>query len=158
MRNVIIGAAVLLVSVTAAAVEPGGVLKPDSGLITKASPYSVAETIDRVEVAAKGVGANIYARIDMQELAKKNGVEVKANQLILFGRGKGGAHLLHAAPVSGIDLPFKALAWEDGDSKVWLTYTNGTYMEMRYDVKEAAKAVNNINETIEKIMGEALQK
>lgn len=137
--------------------DESGLRDKDSGIVTKPSKYSAKETMDRVEAAAKGVGANIFNRIDYQEMSKKVGVEVRPNQLLIFGRGKGGPYIVKEAPLAGIDLPFKALVWEDSRGKVWLSYTNGSYIDKRYAVKDAADSVKNIDETIEKIMGEALK-
>ena len=149
-------AAVLSLS-TLAFADESGLLAKDAGVVTKLSKYSVKETIDRVEAAAKGVGANIFNRIDYQEMSKKVKVDIRPNELIIFGRGAGGPFIIKEAPLAGIDLPFKALAWEDSQGKVWLSYTNGTYIDKRYSVKGAAKFVANIDETIEKIVGEALK-
>ena len=149
-------AAVLTLTAFAFADE-SGLLDKDAGIVTKPSKYSVKETIDRVEAAAKGVGANIFNRIDYQAMSKKVNVDVRPNELIIFGRGAGGPFIIKEAPLAGIDLPFKALAWEDSQGKVWLSYIDGSYIDKRYNVKDAAKYVTNINETIEKIMSEALR-
>ena len=148
---------VALVLSSHAFADESGVRDRDSGIVTKPSKYSVKETMDRVEAAAKGVGANIFNRIDYQEMSKKAAVEVRPNQLLIFGRGKGGPYIVKEAPLAGIDLPFKALVWEDSRGKVWLSYTNGSYIDKRYDVKGAADSVKNIDETVEKIMNEALK-
>ena len=137
--------------------DESGLLAKDAGIVTTPSKYSVKETIDRVEAAAKGVGANIFNRIDYQEMSKKVKVDIRPNELIIFGRGAGGPFIIKEAPLAGIDLPFKALAWEDSQGKVWLSYTNGSYIDKRYAVTGAAKYVANINETIEKIVSEALK-
>ena len=149
-------AAMLLVNGVALADE-SGLLDKNAGILTKSSKYSVRETIDRVEAAAKSVGANIFNRIDYQEMSKRVKVEIRPNELIIFGRGAGGPFIVKEAPLAGIDLPFKALAWEDSLGKVWLSYTNGSYIDKRYSVKGAAKYVANIDETIEKIVSEALK-
>jgi uncharacterized protein (DUF302 family) len=90
-------------------------------------------------------------------MSKKANVDIRPNQLIIFGRGAGGPYIIKEAPLAGLDLPFKAIAWEDSQGKVWLSYTNGSYIDKRYAVKGAAKYVANIDETIAKIMGEALK-
>ena len=149
-------AAVLTLTVFAFADE-SGLLDKGAGIVTNPSKYSVKETIDRVEAAAKGVGANIFNRIDYQAMSKKVEVDIRPNELIIFGRGAGGPFIIKEAPLAGIDLPFKALAWEDSQGKVWLSYINGSYIDKRYSVKGAAKYVTNINETVEKIMSEALK-
>ena len=156
MKKLLFVTAAILLSVNALAQE-GGLLGKDSGLVTRPSKYSVTDTIDRVEAAAKGVGANIFNRIDYQEMSKKVKVDIRPNQLIIFARGAAGPYIIKEAPLAGIDIPFKALAWEDSQGKVSLSYTNGSYIDKRYSVKGAAKYVVNINETIEKIMSEALK-
>jgi uncharacterized protein (DUF302 family) len=156
MNKLLLGIAAFLLSVNALAQE-GGLLSKDGGIVTKPSKYSVAETIDRVEVAAKGIGANIFNRIDYQEMSKKVKVDIRPNQLLIFGRGAGGPYIVAEAPLAGLDLPFKALAWEDKQGKVWLTYITGDYIDQRYAIKGAAKYVKNINETIGKLIDEALK-
>ena len=113
-----IAAAVLSLSVFAFADE-SGLLDKNAGIVTKQSKYSVKETIDRVEAAAKGLGANIFSRIDYQEMSKKVKVDIRPNQLLIFARGAGGPYLIKEAPLAGIDIPFKAPAWEDSQEKVW---------------------------------------
>ena len=160
MRAIIIanfaGAALLAASLTTAAQDGGG-LSSNTGIVTKASKYPVTETIDRVEAAAKGIGAHIFNRIDYQEMSKKVKVDIRPNQLIIFGRGAGGPHIIKEAPLAGLDMPFKALAWEDTQGKVWVSYTTGSYMDQRYAIKGAASYVKNIDETIEKLISEALK-
>jgi len=156
MKKLLFVTASILLSVNALAQE-GGLLGKDSGLVTRPSKYSVTDTIDRVEAAAKGVGANIFNRIDYQEMSKKVKVDVRPNQLLIFGRGAGGPYIIAEAPLAGLDLPFKALAWEDKQGKVWLTHTTGSYIDQRYAVKGAAKYVKNIDETIGKLVDQALK-
>ena len=136
--------------------DESGLLDRNAGIVTKPSKYSVTETMDRVEAAAKGVGASIFARIDYQEMSKKVKVDIRPNQLLIFGRGAGGPYIIKEAPLAGIDIPFKALVWEDSQGKVWVSYTNGTFIDKRYAVKGAASYVKNIDETIEKIVSGAL--
>jgi len=156
MKKLLLGTAAILLSVNALAQE-GGLLGKDSGLVTRPSKYSVTDTIDRVEAAAKAVGAHIFNRIDYQEMSKKVKVDIRPNQLIIFARGAAGPYIIKEAPLASIDMPFKALAWEDSQGKVWLSYTNGSYIDRRYSVKGAASYVKNIDETIGKIVSEALK-
>ena len=156
MRKFLLTIVAFVLSLNALADE-GGLLDKNAGIITKLSKYSVSETMDRVEAAAKGVGANIFARIDYQQMSKKVNVEIPPNQLLIFGRGAGGPYIIKEAPLAGIDVPFKALVWEDSQGKVWVSHTNGSFIDKRYAVKGAASYVKNIDETIEKIMSEALK-
>jgi uncharacterized protein (DUF302 family) len=156
MTKLLLLIAAIVLSLDAFA-EEGGLLDQNSGIVTKSSKYSVTETMDRVEAAAKGVGATIFVRIDYQQMSKKVNVDVRPNQLLIFGRGAGGPYIIKEAPLAGIDIPFKALVWEDSQGKVWVSHTNGSFINQRYAVKGAASYVKNIDETIEKIMSEALK-
>ena len=142
---------------SAALAQQGGLLDTASGIVTKPSKYPVTDTMDRVEAAAKSIGASIFARIDYQQMSKKVNVDIRPNQLLIFGRGAGGPYIIKEAPLAGIDIPFKALVWEDAEGKVWVSYTNGTFLDRRYAVKGAAKYVENIDQTIEKLIAEALK-
>jgi uncharacterized protein (DUF302 family) len=155
MKKLLVVVAAVVFSSYAFADE-SGLLDRNAGIVTKPSKYSVTDTMDRVEAAAKGVGANVFARIDYQEMSKKVKVDIRPNQLLIFGRGAGGPYIIKEAPLAGIDIPFKALVWEDSQGKVWVSYTNGTFIDKRYAVKGAASYVKNIDETIEKIVSGAL--
>jgi uncharacterized protein (DUF302 family) len=156
MKKLLVVVAAVVFSSYAFADE-SGLLDRNAGIVTKPSKYSVAESMDRVEAAAKGVGASIFARIDYQEMSKKVKVDIRPNQLLIFGRGAGGPYIIKEAPLAGIDIPFKALVWEDSQGKVWVSHTNGSFIDKRYAVKGAASYVKNIDETIEKIVSEALK-
>lgn len=109
-----------------------GVAHAGDNLITNPSKYSVAETIDRIKEAVTAKGMTIFARIDHAGEAKKAGLEMKPTELLIFGNPKGGTALMVAKPTSAIDLPMKALAWEDKDGKVWLTYNASKLLQERH--------------------------
>jgi uncharacterized protein (DUF302 family) len=103
-------------------------------LVIKPSHYSVADTIDRIESAVTASGMKIFARIDHSGEAKRVGLDMKPTQLLIFGNPKGGTALMVARPTVAIDLPMKALAWEDQDGKVWLTYNSPELLKERHGV------------------------
>jgi uncharacterized protein (DUF302 family) len=153
-----ITAALLLAGcATTSKVTHGGAFDTNGGIVTKPSKYRVPETMDRMEASAKAVGAHIFSRVDWQELSKKVNVQIPPNQLLIFGRGKGGPYIIKDAPLAALDIPFKAVAWEDSEGKVWLSYTNGTYINQRYALSSAAESVKDIDATIDKITAEALK-
>jgi len=140
----VFGIAAVMLSLSAFAfADESGLLDKNAGIITKPSKFSI--------------GANIFARIDYQQLSKKVNVDIRPNQLLVFGRGAAAPYLIKEAPLAGIDMPFKALVWEDSQGKVWVSHTNGSFIDTRYAVKGAASYVKNVDETIEKIMSEALK-
>ena len=106
------------------------------GIITKASPYSVPETIHRLTAILKGKGIKIFATIDHSGEAEKAGLPMPPTQLLIFGNPKGGTGIMLAAPLAAIDLPLKALAWQDSAGKVWLTYNDPQYLKNRFGLAD----------------------
>jgi len=101
-------------------------------VVTKPSQYSVPETIDRIEKAITAKGMKIFARIDHAGEAKNEGLDMRPTELLIFGNPKGGTALMVARPTAAIDLPMKALAWEDKDGHVWLTYNSPELLSERH--------------------------
>ena len=113
-------------------ITPG--LAAENGVANVASNHSVPETLDRLE-SAKGL--TIFARIDFSGDAARNGLELRPTQLLVFGNPKAGTPLMVASPSVALDLPLKALAWEDTSGKVWLSYNKPEYLGARHGVPEA---------------------
>jgi uncharacterized protein (DUF302 family) len=111
-----------------------GTAQAGTDLVTKPSQYSVPETIDRIERAVTAKGMKIFVRIDHSGEAKKVGLAMRPTQLLIFGNPKGGTAVMVAKPTAAIDLPMKALAWEDEDGKVWLTYNSPELLHARHGV------------------------
>jgi uncharacterized protein (DUF302 family) len=124
----------LYTSLAVAAVYTGTALAAGGTVVTKASKYSVSETINRIEKAVTAKGMQIFARIDHGGEAKKVGLAMRPTELLIFGNPKGGTALMVAKPTAAIDLPMKALAWEDEDGKVWLTYNSPELLHERHGV------------------------
>ncbi len=104
----------------------------DSTLMTKQSHYSVAETIDRIARAVTDKGMTLFARINHAEEARQVGLEMPPTELLIFGNPKGGTALMVATPTVAIDLPMKALAWQDQAGRVWLTYNAPALLPARH--------------------------
>jgi uncharacterized protein (DUF302 family) len=101
------------------------------GFISKPSPHSVPETIQRLCAFLKSKVSR-FALIDHSGEAEKAGLKMRPTQLLIFGNPKGGTPLMLAAPSTAIDLPLKALVWEDADGKVWLSYNSPDYLRQRH--------------------------
>ena len=86
-----------------------------NGIISQPSPYSVTETVDRLEAILQAKGITIFVRIDQRAEAKKVGLSLRPTQLLLFGNPEAGTPLMVAEPTIALDLPLKLLAWK------WLT-------------------------------------
>ena len=109
---------------------------PETGLIQVASHYSVDETRERLESVLAQRGVHLFALIDHSGEAEKAGMKMPPTKLLIFGNPKGGTPLMLAAPTLAIDLPLKALVWEDKNEKVWVTYNSPEYLRDRHGVPE----------------------
>ncbi len=107
---------------------------------TVASKHSVAATIDRIEHAVTARGMKLFARIDQAAEAAQVGLTMPAAVLLLFGNPRAGTPLMVASPTAALDLPLKALAWEDASGAVWLSYNDPALLTMRHGLAEAAVA------------------
>jgi uncharacterized protein (DUF302 family) len=107
-----------------------------SGLVAKPSKYSVAETMDRLEKVVKAKGITVFARIDHAGEADKAGLKLRPTQLLIVGNPKAGTPVMAAAQSAAIDLPLKALAWEDASGKVWLGYNSAEYLKQRHGIPD----------------------
>lgn len=111
-------------------------MPPANGLITHPSPYSVAETLDRLEAVLRAKSITIFARIDHSGEAAKVGLTMPPTQLLIFGNPRGGTPIMLTAPLSAIDLPLKALAWQDTAGKVWLSFNAPHFLQSRYGLSD----------------------
>ncbi len=105
---------------------------PSSGILDVRSHHSVVETLDRLESLARARGLLVFARIDFSGDAGRAGLPLRPMQQLVFGDPKAGTPLLVASPRAGLDLPLKALAWEDADGAVWLSSNVPAYLETRH--------------------------
>ncbi len=104
----------------------------ERGIIDVPSRYSVPETLARLHSILKERGMTVFALIDHSGEAEKAGLTMPPTQLLIFGSPKGGTPLMVAAPRLAIDLPLKALAWQDEHGKVWLSYNSPEYLQQRH--------------------------
>jgi uncharacterized protein (DUF302 family) len=107
---------------------------PDNGLIHLSSSYSVAETAKRLEESLLAHGITIFCRVDHSGEAQKVGLHMPPTELLIFGSPKGGTPLMLASPTVAIDLPLKALIWQDADGKVWLSHNSSEYLQQRHNI------------------------
>jgi len=121
----------------------------DNGLITLASHHAVKATIDRLDTAAKAKGLTIFARVDHAAGATSVGMPLRPTELLIFGNARGGTPLMQLAQTIGIDLPLKALAWEDAAGKTWLSYNDPAWLAARHGLAEQGA-------TVAKTLGNAL--
>ena len=121
----------LCVTTTAATVE---------GLVALKSPYPAKETMNRMEDLAKQRGLNVFARIDHAAGAARIGKTLRATEVLIFGNPQGGTPFIECAQAVGIDLPLKALVWEDTQGQVWLGYNDPSWLARRHGAAQCPAA------------------
>ena len=112
----------------------------EHGLTTIPSAFSVRETIDRLERSATARGLVVFARIDHAAGAAQVGLALRPTELVLFGHPRGGTPLMQERQTAGIDLPLKALAWEDAEGRVWLTSNEAGWLAQRHRLTAQSSA------------------
>jgi len=119
-----------------------GTLMTD-GLVTVLSSFAATQTMDRLEAAIKAKGLTVFARIDHGAGAASAGLPLRPTELLIFGNAKAGTPLMQANQAIGIDLPLKALVYEDAAGKVWLSYNDPRWLAHRHGL--GAVAVETVN-------------
>ncbi len=113
---------------------------PDDGMVTLESSYPVRETVDRLTAAPRRAGLQIFARIDHGGNAATIGMRLRPTELLIFGNPRGGTPLMLDGQTAGIDLPVKALAWEDDQGRTWLTYNQARWIARRHGLGAPSEA------------------
>src|SRR4051795_13016438 len=98
------------------------------GLITVSSSFGPEETMKRLEAEVRAKGMTVFARVDHAAGAAEAGLPLPPTELLIFGNAKAGTPLMQATPTAGIDLPLKALVYEDSAGKVWLSYNDPVWI------------------------------
>jgi uncharacterized protein (DUF302 family) len=110
------------------------------GLTTIRSSYGPKETMDRLEAAVRAKGLTVFARIDHTAGAAEAGLPLRPTELLIFGNAKGGTPLMQAAQTIGIDLPLKALVWQDASGGTWLSYNDPSWLAQRHGLGKEVEA------------------
>jgi len=111
------------------------------GLITIKSSFGPEDTMKRLEAEVKAKGLTVFAHVDHAAGASAVGLNLRPTDLIIFGNAKGGTPLMQQAQTVGIDLPLKALVWQDEAGVTYLSYNDPAYLADRHAVGQAAKPV-----------------
>lgn len=114
------------------------------GLVELKSPRPAKETMDRLEGIAKERGLQIFARIDHADGAQKVGMVLRPTEVLIFGNARGGTPLMECAQTTGIDLPLKALVWQDASGQVWLGYNDPAYLVRRHGATACAAVADGL--------------
>ena len=112
-----------------------------NGLTISQSIYAPSETMDRLAAAVTDHGMTIVARIDHAAAAAKVGMELRPTEVLIFGNAQAGTPLMQSAPTIGIDLPLKALVWQDEKGKTWLAYNDPKWLAKRHGAEQGTERV-----------------
>ena len=113
------------------------------GLATIRSSFGPQDTMNRLETAVKAKGMTVFARIDHAAGATAVGMALRPTEVLLFGNAKGGTPLMQSVQTIGIDLPLKALVWQDASGATWLSYNDPNWLAERHAVGHGGNTTVN---------------
>jgi uncharacterized protein (DUF302 family) len=114
------------------------------GLTTIPSNFDSKETISRLETELCAQGMTVFARIDHAAGAREAGLELRPTEVIIFGNARGGTPLMQLDQIVGIDLPLKALVWQDAASKTWISYNEPNWIARRHGLTNVDPIVSKM--------------
>lgn len=107
-------------------------MSAENGIVNVCSPYSVEETVSHMTSLLQARDVKIFAVVDHSGEAARVGLSMRPTKLMIFGNPTAGTPVMLAAPGAAIDLPLKALVWEDEHGKVWVSYNSADYLQKRH--------------------------
>lgn len=127
-------------------------LQAEQGYENHRSVNSVAVTLDRLEAVVRAKGMRVFTRIDHAAGAREVGKTLRPTELLIFGNPKVGTLLMQSNQLAGLDLPLKALAWEDADGQVWLTINTAGYLAGRHSICDREEVVRKMTAALDKFV------
>ena len=119
------------------------------GLTTIKSSHSAKETMNRLETAVTAKGLTVFARIDHAAGAAAAGLSLRPTEVLIFGNAKGGTPLMQAVQSVAIDLPLKALVWQDAANQTWLSWNDPAWLAARHALSGAEAVVGRLAALLE---------
>lgn len=120
----------------------------DNGIISIKSSHDVKTTVDRLDNILREKGMTVFIRINHAEGAQKVGKKLRPTELVIFGNPKVGTPLMQCGQSVAIDLPQKALIWQDEAGQVWLSYNDPKYLASRHSIKECTEIIKKIEKAL----------
>lgn len=126
---------------------------PVEGITTQNSPFSVAETLERLQEAMHKRSLTVFAHINHSGEAEQVGLKMQEAHVLVFGSPKAGTPLMIASPLLALDLPLKVLVWQSNDGRVWVSHTSTAYLAARYSIpQELTKNIAGIDGLVESVL------
>lgn len=120
------------------------------GMVNVKSSHSVSLTADKLETVLKAKGMTVFNRINHSAGAAKIGQELRPTELVIFGNPKVGTPLMQCAQSVAIDLPQKALIWEDEQGTVWLSYNDPGHLQQRHNIQGCDEVLKKVSGALAK--------
>jgi uncharacterized protein (DUF302 family) len=120
------------------------------GIVSRPSPFSVEETLERLQEVIRSRNLTLFAHIDHSGEARRIGLTMQEAHVLIFGNPKAGTPLMIASPLLALDLPLKVLVWQDTQDQVWVSTTSVAYLQARYALpKELIGNIAGVDAVIE---------
>jgi uncharacterized protein (DUF302 family) len=113
---------------------------PVQGLTTVRSSRGPKDTMNRLEAEVKATSMTVFARIDHAAGAVEAGLSLRPTEVLIFGNAKAGTPLMQSVQTIGIDLPLKALVWQDASGDTWLSYNDPAWLAQRHGLGDEMEA------------------
>jgi len=149
MRTTIMAFIFVIVSALSVSAQPG--------LINLKSSHDVKSTADRLETVLKEKGMTVFLRINHSESARKVEKKLRPTELVIFGNPKVGTPLMQCSQTVAIDLPQKALIWQDESGQVWLTYNDPQYLAKRHEIDGCKAVLDKVRNALQNFAQAATQ-
>jgi len=118
------------------------------GLTTIKSSHAPRETMDRLEAAVTAKGMTVFARIDHAAGAAAAGLSLRPAEVLIFGNASGGTPLMQAVQTIAIDLPLKALVWQDASGDTWLSWNDPAWLAARHGLRGADAVIGKLSSVL----------
>jgi uncharacterized protein (DUF302 family) len=105
---------------------------PDNGLITLQSVHDFATTLARFVTALEERDVHIFMQVDHAAGAASVNRPLRPTTLVVFGNPAARTAPMQAKQTAGIDLPLKAVVWQDADGTVKLSYNDPAWIATRH--------------------------
>ena len=121
------------------------------GLTTIKSSHGPQDTMNRLEAAVRAKGMTVFARIDHSAGASAVGLSLNPTEVLIFGNAKGGTPLMQAVQTVGIDLPLRALVWQDASGETWLSYNDPAWLAKRHGLSGTEAPIGNLTAALDAV-------
>ena len=128
-----------------------------TGMIRKKSPYSVTDTLNKLETILRKKGMTIFKRISHSDGARKAEIKLRDTEILIFGNPKVGTPFMLCQQSVALDLPQKALAYKDKNNQVWLAYNDPAYIAERHGVSGCETTISKISNALANLTNAAVK-